>query len=274
MIQPKLKLKYPTQFRGAFERLRQARGTSTGAELRRRGRIISMDCMRATPPFLQKGGVTKGMLTQSWNTQKRTGEKRTKRDVERVYQTLEGIKILAKGNQRFARLKAQIAAYARRGDFQKIQDILKNFGLTLPVIKVADPDVHKRARGYRGRVKGGPRVVVLNKASIGKLVKTQVAHVGKTKAGWVAGAKGLGATDIPNWITRHSTPGSISDRSGAQLLRQSIKVRNRVSWGNQLSDLAIVDKVVEINGRKMDREAREIIRGNLKKAMKQGGLGR
>lgn len=275
MIKAALKAKNPAEMRAAFEHLRKVRGASLQAELRRRARIMAVDCAKHTPPFQMASGG-KSILTQGWATQKKAGLLAVQGDINRVYSTLKTLKIASSQQPHLRAVQKQLAKYTSRGNIPKIEAILRRFGINTPVIKEADPLLHKKARNSRGRIGSSrARVIVLRPASIKRYIKKVQQRVGYTKAGWMAALRHLGTPPgVPIWVTRHSTPGSISDNTDKGSGIQSIKVENRVPWRGGLSALRIVEHVWQVNGRKMDREAKEIIRGKLKKAMREKRMGR
>jgi hypothetical protein len=263
-----VKLKNPAAVRAGIRDLAMAKGVPIRTELKRNAGIINHYAMKMTPPFLQKGGLTKGTIKQSWNVQKRTGEKAVKRDVAKAFQPIRTLQLLKN-----AKWAAAVNKMIRRRDITGLERFLAGKGVHNKVVPEATLELLNSKRTNRGRVKINLPFLVLSAPSITRLQKRQVADVGKAKAGWANAGSALPGEKPPDWITRHATPGSLHDRTGNPV-RPAIRVTNAVLYGQHFSPLGIVQKAVELRASTMKRELRETVRANLKRSMRSGKLGR
>lgn len=263
-----VKLKRPVLLAAGIRTLSRIRGTTLGQEVKRNAGIITEYCAKMLPPTTGKG-QNKNAIKQSWNTQKRAGEKAIKRDVAKVFQPLRSLAFLK--NVQWA---AAVQKMIRRRDIAGLEKFLKEKGVRNQVIEEATVEIHNQHRNKRGRAKksGGP-YLVLKAPSIKKVEKHQIGHVGKAKAGYVPALRTLGREIPPEWVTRHSTPGFVQDRTWNPL-KPSIRVSNDVGYGYSFAHMNIPGTAIEIRGKTAGREIRESLKGKLKAGMKSTGLGK
>ncbi len=264
-----VKLKSPGTLRAGIGTLAKLRQTTIAAEIKRNGGIIAEYAAKMTPPFLQKGGISKGAVSQSWNTQKRTGEKAVKGDIARLFQPLRSLGLLK--NVQWA---AAAAKMIRRRDIEALEKFLAAKGVHAHVVEAATEAMHASARNSRGRIKKTQRaLLVISAPSISALTKLKVSHVGVAKAGWTPAIVAGGRSMPPDWISRHSTPGAVRDRT-SNPLRPSWRAENNVRFGSSFNELQIAQKAVEIRDKTAGKEIKALLHARLKQGMRSTGLGK
>lgn len=243
------------EFSRAALDLQVATGRSAARVLQDQARLLTRDLLRATPPFLARGG-SKGTFTQSWSVQRKTGEARVARDIHRVFRTRD---------DHAERIHdPKIRAAFLRADSRGVEAILRNIGQERPVLARPDRAIHDAAR-VQGRVpKSGVRAAILmNAASLTRYIRQRQQAVGKAKSGWMAAARGLAVAGLPAWITRHSAPGAfLPVLTGPRL---SITVANLIPYSPHWG-LDIVSPAIQNRVRSMATEIRSIAAYNARKA--------
>jgi len=193
-------------------------------------RLLTRDLVKLTPPF-----VSRAATSESFNIQRKTGEKAVRRDILRVFQPLDAI---VRDNQ--------VLGPAIKKAMAKNDLAVLGFGTSLPellvsagVLKTPDPSrivesvnlaALLSARKARGRVPvaaAGRALFVKSRGAVAQLIKTNVAKVGRAKGGWATAAAAF-KLNLPNWITRHKS-GDVQDVSGA-LINPYIRISNAVSY--------------------------------------------
>jgi hypothetical protein len=233
--------------------------------IRQQAKLMVRDFIQATPPF------SKNRMTGTFRDQKKVGEARVKRDIRKVWMPLKGFKGLRMiHDKRIATRIRQLGGIAgvnliEMGEFG--QDTAQfagaaigagqaigtaNFLLTkvgLPrIVTTLDPSWHQTARTYRGSVTWpGRRGLVVQMDALNAYVKDIQSHVGKTKAGWNNTARhfGLEARYWPQWVQRHSTPGSTTDTTRGGSPQIFVTMRNAVAWADDFRHEEIKGYVID-----------------------------
>jgi hypothetical protein len=156
------------------------------------GRLATEACMEMTP-FKTMGQARKKVTA----------------DLERIFKPLDPKEFR----------QPRIRNIVRTGDkkawdhaSQYMEGRLRNTYAVLPSVQM-----HREARGKRGRVKTNPRAynnVTLwpERAQFRTVLNAAMANVGWARAGWLRAYRGLGGTRAPAWVTRHSSaPGDFED---------------------------------------------------------------
>jgi hypothetical protein len=197
--------------------------------LRQQARLLVKDCARMTPP------CGRSALTESYAQQRRTGLKALARDVKRVFQPMENtVKGLntAEANSKPGFTGEPVGTralrYARTGQLDKLNELLKHFKFRRRAVKDATVALFKSARTISHRTRTiNQRFVVTNPRSIAAATKAEGAEIGKAKAGWVRAAEALGEK-LPSWILKHRSPGLYVPKLTGPV--QSITVGNLVDY--------------------------------------------
>lgn len=246
------------EFRTQVSRLVTLTGRDAGEVVKSEGRLLVQDAMRMTPPFANAPS------TESLNAQRKTGEKAVERDINKVFAKLKSLKVRDK------RIRKDLARAIRKRDFARVKIILKY--MKLPVedaMREADPAVHEHKRDRRGRVQRNKnKVWILNEPSLNRIIREKKKHVGKAKAGWAAAARGLGVK-LPNWITRHSSPGAFKDNT-KDPKQPSITIGNLVGYIQAAgSDLRIMQRAIQNRTRNLKAKLEKIIASGWQKKLEK-----
>lgn len=246
------------EFSRAVRALQAARRVSFQRLLRDQARLFVRDVLKLTPP---RG---RAAISESFNAQKRRGEKRVERDILKVFMPVSALKILSEPQN--ASLAESLGSAIRRQDWAVAEAILVRLGFSS--IRV-EPDAteHDQARDRRGQVNRRQRpTIILHVASVKKYIKAQLAHVGKTKAGWLLAANALGVP-VPQWIRRHggATPGLFRDET-PNSSNPSITIGNLVIYGDGFQDLRIVQTALQLRTKAMKTQTEKILQAEIRKA--------
>ncbi len=252
-----------TAFAQAAKRLQAARRVSFQKLLRDQAKLFVRDLMKLTPP---RG---RNPISETYNDQRRRGEKRVTSDIARVFVPAASLKVIEHPQNK--ELAEQLGKAIRRGDLQAVEVILQRMGIQGHVALEPDPAVHENARNSRGRVRTRNPTFILRSNSLKRYIKRQVGHVGKAKAGWLPAANALGV-ETPQWISRHggSTPGYISDQS-SNPDQPSITVGNLVVYASSFHDINMIEVALRMREASMKTQTEKIIAGEIRKA---GGAAR
>ena len=230
--------------------------------LRQQGRLLLDDMVRMTPPFRGGGGVTK----QAFNQQRKVGESAVRGDIGRVFVPAEDLGFFrASSDAKVQSWGKYLRKYAREGRLSAAQKILDLAKLPNKLVTVARPYLHKRERDNRGRVnRRNRRTIVLNKKSVQDYTREIVSHVGRAKAGWKHAASEL-KLFLPNWIRRHSTPGTGGQIKETQA-ETILDLGNLVQWASDFADLRIVQSALDGRAKAMVKNLERILDAQIEKA--------
>lgn len=236
--------------------------------LKSQGKLAARDLAKATPPFVAKGGK-KGTFKQSWSVQRKAGIGAVTRDVNKVYQQLQEMGIYKAPRNK--ELGAAIQEAGKKGNIGLVRSLLKNAKINNLVRFSAEAGFHTKAKGRRrtsGKKstiirRGTKKVIVLRKNEVQKYIKQVSEGVGEAKAGWKYFAAKFGAK-LPNWITKHGTPGTVLDRSKDKE-KPYIKFINQFRHQRDFSHLRIVNAMLLNRKRSMANQAKKLLQYEAKK---------
>jgi hypothetical protein len=202
--------------------------------LKQEAKLFVRDVVKHTPPF------GKAPATESFNEQKKAGEAAVDRDIRRAFLPLSRF-----GKGREDHVVEELKKLARQGRISAAQKMLKDLtGRDWEVFMTVEPQVHEMLR-KRGRVnrQRQPKII-LKEASLRKFLAEKKKHVGKAKGGWAAAAAALGVK-LPNWITKHGSPGSVQNQLNHATAPQ-ITVSNLVGYIQGAgAELRIISRALE-----------------------------
>lgn len=229
-------------------------GKKAGEVVRSEGKLLLQDVVRMTPPF------SKGPSTESFNVQRKTGEAAVARDIRRVMLAVDDIKMLSLIRKK--EIKDRLDKLIKKRDTQGVREILRKLGIPVAsVIVEADPVIHERQRDRRGRIQrasGRAINVVLRGLTLKRYIREKQSHVGKAKAGWAEAAKGFGVK-LPNWITRHKSPGQFKDNTHDPKM-PSVTIGNLVDYIQGAgADLRIMERALGNRVRNMKVKIERIL---------------
>lgn len=208
------------------------------------------DAQRFTPPY------GPAPMTEGGGAQKRLGEKKIKSDISRAFFPIQDLKIIKdampprRGHK--VTFGQEVQTLLRRGNYLTVEAMLRQIGIhTLGVVRDATPELLAQLRNRRGNVRRKVSAYqVHRKASIGRLVKRQMAKLGVAKAGWNEALIALGREDkIPAWVKKHTAAGLFSVH-GANTGTPQVIIGNGVPY--------VQGRYAEILGRAMDNRTRNI----------------
>lgn len=241
----------------AVTRLDKRMANKTFPELlKQQGKLLVRDLILATPPF------DRATINGPLAAQRRVGLAAVAGDVRRLFNPLPNVMQLTQGDKRMA---ATILGYRKRGELDKLRTLLNRLGVACAaVVYEATAGIHAKNRTVMGRIpkKINPTIVIRGN-TIGALVRKLQGDVGKLKAGWLAGARKLGVS-VPNWIAKHSTPGTVQDQS-KNLSFPSITVSNDSAFGSKVQH-RIVEFAIEKRRGSMAKQLAELVAAELAKA--------
>lgn len=203
---------------------------------------LVLDLVQSTPP-----GVGKGL-----DQAREIGEAKVRRDIRRTFRPISTLRVMR--NPLGSRLAMRLQAAVRSGDTGLVDKILSAMGFVgVRVIARADPALHQAARDDKGHVPEGFRsYIVLDEASVREFEEEMLKHVGRAKAGWEPAARALGVA-LPDWITRHETPGKFEDRT-TDPNEPSFTISNGVEYGDDFGELKILESALERAEKRLGRK--------------------
>ena len=230
--------------------------TDTAKLLRQQAKLAVLDMVKFTPPFSDATLNEKGHAGA-----RRVGLEAVARDVQRVFKPLDTIRALDDPPR-------GIAKAIKKKDWKAVEPFVQNVleNKAARIFQEADPAMHQRFRNRRGGITAKKlSFFVANTGSIKRLIKKKQDHVGKAKDGWSKAASALGL-NLPNWITKHGSPGSVKDKSDAKLF-QHIDVANLVPYIQAAgADLRIVSRALQNRARNMAKELEHLIAARARRA--------
>jgi len=241
-----------TRWSDQAKHLLRVTGRDAGEVLKSEAALFTLDCVRLTPPN------AKNPFRESFNVQRRAGERAVQNDIQKIFKSWESLQIV----QSNPKLAEELKKYARRGAVDKAAVLLRRLGVKIPVILAATADLHKSLRGAGGRTLRKPRMV-LQTASIGRILRAAQKRVGMEKSGWTAAANALGVK-LPAWITRHAGPGQVQLNLGTPD-NQSITVSNLVPYAQPHGPkLGIIKRAYERRVESLTKRLEHIVQKNFK----------
>jgi len=163
------------------------------------GRLFLRYVMSITPP-----GSKFDLKTENWTEKRMLGERTVSTDIRKRFLTTDNIRLIARNSGSDIKLGDRLKRAAEREDGTLVKR-LENLGLHIEkVTRVVNKEDHRRARNYRGRVKGGLKVLVASSQSVKAYLKAQTAKVGRAIHGWTKAASALGFTRYPAWVKRQT----------------------------------------------------------------------
>lgn len=179
-------------------------------EVHVQGRLTLRDAINYTPPMQAGHGNT--FQTVAPTTQRRQGEKAIENDLNRLYQALNSLDIIA--SPQSTKLAQQIRRHMRLREWEALGELIKAAGVwpgkgTPKILAEATRDHHKQWRTRSsGKVAGRIKqpFLVASAPSIAKRKREAKKAVGYAKSGWNKAARGL-KLPVPNWVARHNGPG-------------------------------------------------------------------
>jgi hypothetical protein len=229
----------------------QAQGKTSREVLREELRTIVGEVVATTPPF------SRHSLLESELAQRMAGERALLRDIRRVFRPVQTLRAWRRPTNPDARAALEKAVNA--GDTSTVAAIL-GFD-PQRVIERARPELHESARDNQGHVPESMRwFVVLDEGSVRDYQRLMLERVGKAKAGWETAAKALGVR-LPQWVERHSTPGTFKESKDPNELGFSIS--NGVSYGNDFGELRILESAMERAEKRLGKRLEDALSASL-----------
>lgn len=190
--------------------------------MRQAGRLCAVSLSFQTQPF--------GDSAQS----EALGKVATNRDIYRVYATpgKAFTDIQDTGAQKGFWKAVKTSAWDRA------KKILAREGTNLkytPIDNFDGGSAHRQLRNNQGRIPPSqkPVMIVRDPQKLKSYVATETAKVGAGKGGWATCAAILGGTrGIPRWITKHGSPGQVSENYGTDFT--SITLINQVPYASSI----------------------------------------
>lgn len=266
-------------FNDALYRLARATGKEFGVVVKANARLLAINLAIMTQPWSGKEGNfksgSKGALTYNGVEDRKMGEAAVRRDIGRVYRTIDQIYHqieVQTSKQSGGGSKAARAFYgaAINGNFERAHRILRSFRIFdrgAQLGKFDAGDAHQGKRRARGRVYSRrAELVVTNPKALVTYVKKIERRVGTAKGGWAGAANGLGSMrGMPQWVTRHKFGGSASDYTASTNNPHAV-LHNNVPWIDQVLSPAGASEAVRIQREKMERHIDYVVAYQARKA--------
>ncbi len=223
--------------------------------LKDQARLLTRDLIKLTPP------TSKNPFRESFNVQKKTGEKAIELDVKTVFHPLDGVNIMSGPRSK------SLWKLARAGRFSELKSVLVSAGLrVVSIAKEVDGGLYKRIRGtgYGRRLRRNKPMgnLVVNAASIKQFIEGRKKLLGISKAGWLVAARALLVRGIPAWISRHRGQGEFIDRTGRGTVAE-VEIRNNVPFLK--NEQRIVDRALRERTRAMRVQFEKIMEKEARK---------
>lgn len=244
-------------------------------ELKRQARLFVHDCIKFTPPF------TEATQQESFNAQRRAGEKAVFNDLKRVFHPVLGEVNPMRGLSAapFTGLKmfqdTKLAARARKyistGNSYALEQLINTVSrgrvkFTPPVQQGADPELHRLRRNKRGRTrKGGGPYLVMDNAHLRRYIGDKMENVGLAKSGWQRPYYATGGAQLPAWISRHPVRGVYHDGQDARGFFE--RVGNDIPWIQDTgAEVRIMERAAANRARNMAVEMARLVQHARRKA--------
>lgn len=209
-------------FNDSIARLKSVNKRETTDFMRRLGKELLKYLVRLTPPF----GTNP--FTETFGMQLKAGREAIKNDLESGFLPIRTFEI---ANDPDSKLGNSFKRLVRQGRLAEASDLARKANFRIAgFIEQLDAEAHKRLRTARGRVIRRMPFIVTKSASVGQRIRKVQQRVGFAKAGWMAAVNKLKLAGIPQWIKRHTTPGSCTE-TGVGTPRYTITMHNRVKYG-------------------------------------------
>jgi len=98
-------------------------------------------------------------------------------------------------------------------------------------------------------------------------IRERKKNIGKLASGWSAAAAKLNVK-LPAWVSRHGTGrGQVLVKVGSS--SYSVRIENRVPYGDALQLQAIADRAMKIRSRKLEARLPHVLRGAIRRAQRE-----
>lgn len=221
----------------------------------------------------QMKGILRGVIHRSppskgrgeaWGASKKRGERAVTADLNKIFVPVRVVQLrkAAAGGGEFVPL-------FQTGGRQAVVERQ----LFRPNAPAAEMRRHHKAHFKDGKVRSPANtsrgdLIVLHKMAVGltafaRYRKEAIKSVGKFAAGWNRAANQLGYRP-PAWIARHGSPGSIEVELSLKRIR--IRARNKVAYGSRLNIQHRIQRAVNEQAAKLDRQIKHRLLNRAKKA--------
>ena len=214
----------------AIRKMADISGRTLREECIRQAGLFTRDAMLFTPPFgnqpIEEGG----------NKQKLAGHGSVKSDIKTAFSALADLKIIRDSREFGLELKRLL----RKGDFTTAEVLLRREGIrTTGVIQRADKAHHEKKRDRYGKVQSVNPWRVVQKPSIGALLKEKLKWVGFAKSGWLYALHKTGRT-VPGfgWIAKKAAGLGVY-REGGSTEKPRVEIGNAVPYIQKYHDKII-----------------------------------
>lgn len=227
------------------------------------GSLLVRDLIKLTPPH------GPNPIHEKSKAQQKRGKDSVKRDVLRVLRPLDQLQLVTQSRNQKLRdtiLRAggvtAGASGRKRINYEQTQRLLRKIGIKNNIIRKADPELHRRARGSRGRVpKGTAFNIVIKSSSVKTYIAKAQKSVGRAKKGWLVAAQALGSKGIPQWVWSNPrpAPGSYRFTHGGPAT-MAITVANKVPYAGDFRALGVVQFALQRRRKNMVLKAQRAMR--------------
>jgi hypothetical protein len=168
---------------------------------------------------------------------KRVGENAVARDVQKIIKTPGWLYKEVLANQGKGKAGQYWNAYKDR-NLELMREFLPPGAVFTDSIK----PIHQVAR-VRGKVpKYAKPLAIAESETVGKYIKTAVAHVGRAKGGWADAAKALGNARFPAWFKTGEGGATTSTSTGGV----KVDINSNVPYASDLIDSEYKQKALRI----------------------------
>lgn len=218
-------------FRSAIARIAELQKKTLREVILDQAALFIRDGIKLVPPF---GKVP---LKESATTQKRAGETATKRDVGRVFRTLDPDKTDVRMVTAFRKVAAKRGPLAAEALLRRFR-----FKQVAGVTDAPNEELHNASRNHMGRVsRKQPRWYTWKDSALTRFKKAKEKLVGRAKAGFlyalamVDSLRGKPTFKPPSWVARHrGEPGSFSSMGSDD--KFGVTVSNDVGFAQKHAD--------------------------------------
>lgn len=227
-----------------------------GKTLKDQAKLFVKDCVLFTPPVL-KGGIGESLAAQ-----RRVGDKSVRESIQRAYQPVDSIKILAEESG--SNIGKSISKLIRKKRLEEATALSRKAGLRIHgIVQTAGKQYESKRR--KGRYRDNGSFIVANGKSIKTLINKKVKRVGIGKHGWATPASRLGLK-LPNWITRHAGKSSGTYHDDLRSDSPSITVSNNVPFIQESGkDLRVMAKAMSSRTRNIGKQLESTIKASYKR---------
>jgi len=261
------------EFNDALYKLARATGKDFGFVVKRNARLLAVGLAIYTQPWGGEAGnfaaSGKNLKYNGLDDRKR-GEAAVRRDIGRVYRTIDIIYEQIKTQSKDSRAARAFYGAAINGKVERAQRILRSlriFDRGATIGKFDRGAQHQARRNKRGRVSGSRAdIIVTDSKKIAIYTKKIERRVGKAKGGWAGAAKDLGGMrGLPQWVTRHKGGGHAEDRTGDTSYPHAT-LHNDVPYIDAVLNKAGAQQAIDITREKMLTHIEYVVAAQAKKA--------